>query len=303
MFNKDYERQVELLIRCLPSIDKHDCFAIKGGTAINLFLRKMPRLSVDIDLTFLPLKSRDESFSEISGAIQDIKREIENSISGIQVTPTFTGKIPSKLIVTGENTQIKIEANFVLRACVFDPEIRELCQDAQTQFQQYVKIRTLSKEDLYGGKICAALDRQHPRDLFDVMLLFNDEGITPEIRKAFVIYLAGHSRPMNELLNPKLKDLEEVFTSQFSGMSREAVSLSDLYSTRDKLIATIQKSLNDAEKTFLLSMKKGTPDWEILGIKHLEKLPSLQWKLINIRKMNKQKHSEAFRKLEKVLNS
>ena len=263
----------------------------------------MPRLSVDIDLTFLPLKSRDESFNEMSGAILDIKREIENSIQGIQVTPFFTGKIPTKLIVTGDNIQIKIEANFVFRGCVFKPEIRELSKEAQTQFQQYVKIRTLSKEDLYGGKICAALDRQHPRDLFDVMLLFNDEGITPEIRKAFVIYLAGHSRPMNELLNPKLKKLEEVFASQFSGMSRLPVSLSNLYSTRDKLIATIQTSLNDAEKTFLLSMKKGVPDWGILGIKHLDKLSALQWKLINIRKMNKQKHSEALRKLEKVLNS
>jgi predicted nucleotidyltransferase component of viral defense system len=302
MFNKDYERQVELLIRCLPSIDKHDCFAIKGGTAINLFHREMPRLSVDIDLAFLPLKSREDSFHEMSRAILEIKNDIENSIPGVQIRSTYTDKIPTKLIVTGNDIQIKIEVNLVLRGYVFKPETRELCKDAQAQFQQYVKIKSLSKEDLYGGKICAALDRQHPRDLFDIMLLLDDEGITPEIRKAFVIYLAEHSRPMNELLNPKLKNLDEVFTSQFSGMSLIPVSLSDLYSTRDKLIAIIQASLSDAEKTFLLSIKKGEPDWGILGIDHLDKLPALQWKLINIRKMNKKKRSEALGKLANLLN-
>ncbi|MHC4872034.1 MAG: nucleotidyl transferase AbiEii/AbiGii toxin family protein [Planctomycetota bacterium] len=301
MFNKNYERQVELLIRCLPSIDKYDCFAIKGGTAINLFHREMPRLSVDIDLAFLPLKSREESFLEISKALLEIGTDIENSIPGVQITSTYTDKVPTKLIITGNDIQIKIEVNLVLRGCVFEPEKRELCKNAQEQFEQHVIIKSLSTEDLYGGKICATLDRQHPRDLFDIMLLLDEEGITPGIRKAFVVYLAGHSRPMNELLSPKLKDLGEVFVSQFSGMSLLPVSLPDLYSARDELIAILQTSLSDAEKTFLLSIKKGSPDWEILGIDHLDKLPALQWKLINISKMNKKKHAEELQKLVNIL--
>ena len=55
-FREVYRRQVQLLIRVLPSIAEEACFALKGGTAINLFVRDMPRLSVDIDLTYLPVR-------------------------------------------------------------------------------------------------------------------------------------------------------------------------------------------------------------------------------------------------------
>ncbi|TCQ91865.1 nucleotidyltransferase AbiEii toxin of type IV toxin-antitoxin system [Rahnella sp. JUb53] len=56
-----YYRQVQLLLQLLPFIAKHDCFALKGGTAINLFIRNFPRLSVDIDLVYLPVLDREES--------------------------------------------------------------------------------------------------------------------------------------------------------------------------------------------------------------------------------------------------
>ncbi len=58
MFDRRYDAQVRLLIRCLPEIGRYPCFALKGGTAINLFVRDLPRLSVDVDLTYLPLKPR-----------------------------------------------------------------------------------------------------------------------------------------------------------------------------------------------------------------------------------------------------
>ncbi len=301
MFNEKYKRQVDLLIRCLPFVDKQECFAVKGGTAINLFLQNMPRLSVDIDLTYLPLKKRDESLKEIGTALLVIKDEIERFIPHSRVTENYTNSIPGKLVVLWNDVQIKIEANFVLRGSVYDPVVKEICDEVQQQFQQFIKIRILSKEDLYAGKICAALDRQHPRDLFDVMLLLNEEGISSATRKAFVVYLAGHSRPMQELLNPKLKNLKCVFTSQFAGMAQKSVSLDELYATRTSLIDNIHTSLTDSEKQFLISMKKGDPDWGILDLEHIKDLPSLQWKLINIRKMDKKKHSIALDKLKQIL--
>jgi predicted nucleotidyltransferase component of viral defense system len=302
MFKEQYKHQVDLLIRCLPFVEKQECFAIKGGTAINLFIQNMPRLSVDIDLTYLPLKNRDESLKEIGAALLKIKKGIEKFIPNSHVTVNSISNIPGKLIVLWNDVQIKIEVNFVLRGSVYDAEPMEICKEVQNLFQQFAKVRILSKEDLYAGKICAALDRQHPRDLFDVMLLLNEGDISLGTRKAFVVYLAGHSRPMHELLNPKLKDLKNVFESQFDGMTRESVFLNDLYATREKLIDTIHNSLTPSEKQFLISIKKADPDWDVLGLKHIKNLPSLQWKLINIRKMTIKKRRETIRKLEKVLN-
>lgn len=71
-FSDQYRRQVSLLVRMLPYVAMQDCFALKGGTAINLFYRDMPRLSVDIDLTYVPVESRAESLAAIDAAMKEI---------------------------------------------------------------------------------------------------------------------------------------------------------------------------------------------------------------------------------------
>ncbi len=65
-----YRRQVELLVRTLPHVALERCFALKGGTAINLFVRDLPRLSVDIDLTCLPVADRARSLADIETALR-----------------------------------------------------------------------------------------------------------------------------------------------------------------------------------------------------------------------------------------
>jgi hypothetical protein len=167
----------------------------------------------------------------------------------------------------------------------------------------FAAVPCLSVPDLYAGKICAALDRQHPRDFFDVMLLLENEGLTNDIRRAFVVYLASTSRPMHELLAPKAKDLKEVFDQQFSGMERIGTSVDQLREVQDLLPRLIRNVLIDEEKRFLLSMKKGKPEWDLLGIDHLPSLPALQWKLINIRRMTPPRRQDALSRLMSVLSS
>lgn len=89
-FREVYRKQVELLIRILPFIAEEDCFALKGGTAINLFVRDMPRLSVDIDLTYLPVLPRAASLAAIDAAIKRISERIRRNLRGAQVTQTAT---------------------------------------------------------------------------------------------------------------------------------------------------------------------------------------------------------------------
>jgi hypothetical protein len=155
---------------------------------------------------------------------------------------------------------------------------------------------------LYGGKICAALDRQHPRDLFDIKILMEHEGILDDIRRAFVIYLAGHPRPISEVLNPKLQNIRRAYEAEFVGLTRLQGSLDELVATRQKLIDFLRGELTEEERQFLLSIKEGEPQWKLMGIDGIEKLPAIQWKLINIRKMAKKKRVEALDKLRVVLD-
>ena len=303
MFDRLYDAQVRLILRCLPEISRHPCFALKGGTAINLFLRDLPRISVDIDLCYLPLKPRRESLQEIHDTLISIKNDIEQRVTGSQVRESRSQDYVVRLIVSTEDAIVKIEPNLILRGAVRTAQDRDLCLAAQEHFEAFVSIQTLSTADVYGGKLCASLDRQHPRDLFDVKLLLDDTGITPEIRCSFVVYLAGHNRPMSELLAPKLHDIAELYNNQLLGMTREEVSLEDLHEIQRNLANTILRALDDDEKEFLVSVKRGTPEWDRIGIEHLARLPAIQWKLINIRKMGSGKQKAALDKLVKVLSA
>ncbi|MEI6809127.1 MAG: nucleotidyl transferase AbiEii/AbiGii toxin family protein, partial [bacterium] len=221
MFDTLYIRQAKLLLQCLPEIGKQTCFALKGGTAINLFVRSMPRLSVDIDLTYLPLTGRAEALADITRAMEAIAKDVMRRIPGSLVQVGRTRGVATKLAVSLGDVQIKVEPNQVLRGSVYPPDTRDLCSEAQALFELFVSVRTLALADLYGGKLCAALDRQHPRDLYDVQLLMENEGLTPQVRRAFVVYLASHDRPMHELLDPQFKDLAKVHVDEFAGMARE----------------------------------------------------------------------------------
>lgn len=304
MKNSPYFEQAALMLRVIPHVTAESCFALKGGTAINLFLRDMPRLSVDIDLTYLPLNElRETALLKISSALARIAATVKKAIPGAKVQEARAREPDriTKLVVAVGRTRIKIEPNEVIRGSVFPAEERELSPRAEEIFELSVTARMLSVADLYGGKLCAALDRQHPRDLFDVKILLENEGITDETRKAFIVYLASHDRPMNELLDPVRKDIRRIYESEFAGMTVEETVYEDLIVARETLIATLKKELTNAEKAFLISLKEGQPKWDLLGAKDIERLPGVQWKLLNIRKLGKEKHTEALEKLRAKL--
>ncbi len=154
-------KQAELLLRILPLIYKEDVFALKGGTAINFFVTDLPRLSVDIDLAYLPVNDRDFAMNEIRRILLLISEGIKRRISGTEViTRKIHGtEVVRGLIVDYAGVTVKIEPNLVLRGSVYPPEIKMLSKKAQDLFELSLQSRTLSKYDLYAGKICAALDR------------------------------------------------------------------------------------------------------------------------------------------------
>ena len=184
---------------------------------------------------------------------------------------------------------------------MFPTETRTLCQKAQDLFELSIEARTLSFEDLFGGKACAALDRQHPRDLFDIDRLFKNEGFPEKVRKAFIVYLISHSRPMIEILNPNWGDLRPVFEKEFQGMVGESVTIEELRSAGEQLVSRLQREMTQEEREFIVSVKEGKPEWNLLGVPGIENLPGVRWKLQNISRMTPAKHQEALQKLKGYL--
>ncbi|MBS3666316.1 nucleotidyl transferase AbiEii/AbiGii toxin family protein [Halomonas boliviensis] len=304
MARETYEAQVALLVRILPHVAKEDVFALKGGTAINLFYRDLPRLSVDVDLTYLPVKDRNDSLYEINDAMDRIAAAIEGSIAGAKTQRIKGGGGgATRLLARMGGAEIKIETSPVTRGVVHDPETLSVSEAVEDEFG-YADMQIVSFEDLFGGKLHAALDRQHPRDLFDVKLLYDNEGLTEDLFRTFLIYIASSSRPTHELLSPNFLDLDKPYAQEFEGMTSTLVSLEELLHTRKRLIADIQSRFDENTKRFLLSLHDGTPDFDAIDCARAADLPAVHWKLINLEKLkneNAAKHAEQRNELEVLL--
>ena len=303
--DEQYRRQVALLIRTLPLVAEEKDFALKGGTAINFFIRmNRPRLSIDIDLTYVPVASYDDSLREIDAALRRIATRIEASLPSTRVDKSTlqSDKAANKLVVRDDHVQIKVEVTPVLRGCVYEPEEKSVSDAVEEQFG-FAAIQVVSFADLYAGKLMAALDRQHPRDLFDVRELLANEGIDTRLRNAFIVYLISHDRPMAELLAPnnRSENISKEFARNFVGMTEVPVKLDDLLQTREELIAEIVGRMPDAHRRFLVSFKKGIPDWSLLDVPHAKTLPAVRWKLENLSRMDAQKRAQFIARLEAVL--
>lgn len=297
-----YRRQAALLVRTIPLVATETCFALKGGTAINLFVRDMPRLSVDIDLTYLPVEDRVTSLANIDAAMQRLDKRIREGLRGARVTSVSLQpeNIVTRIFVEADGVQIKIEVTPVLRGCVYDPKVRSVTPAVEARFG-FAEIQVVSFADLYAGKLVAALDRQHPRDLFDVRDLLANEGIGEEMRKAFIVYILSHNRPMAEVLAPARLDIAQEFRRGFDGMTETAVTLDDLLRAREEFIEELVGRMPKAHRQFLISVKKGKPEWELLGIPHAETLPAVKWRIQNLAKADEKKREMLLGNLLKAL--
>jgi predicted nucleotidyltransferase component of viral defense system len=302
--DKTYIDTVRLLLRVAPDAFAGDLFALKGGTAINLFVRDMPRLSVDLDLVFtdhtLP---RAEALQAITAGLQTISDRLHKT--GFSVRKIGNKEMgDTKLVIEDGTSMVKIEVNTVLRGTVLPVEHHSLTKSASDLFLAELQLPTMTHAELYGGKLVAALDRQHPRDLFDVHLLFENEGITEAMVECFVIYLSVHDHPPHDVLDSRDKDISRIYQDQFEGMATVPVTLDQLVATRTRLRDELSKRLTLRQRNFLLSLVRAEPDWSLLDCQHVSELPGIQWKLLNIRKFRDQKpegFAEQIRKMEELL--
>lgn len=241
--DRAYVDTVRLLLTVAPEVFRGGGFAMQGGTALNLFVLDMPRLSVDIDLAYPEWgSSRDEALRAIADELAAIAQRLKQVGLAVR-TVAAAGLGESKLIVERAGAQVKVEANLVFRGTVQPIERRSLAPRAAELFSAELSVPILALDELYGSKLVAALDRQHPRDLFDVSRMYQTRGLTDVAIECFVLYLAGHNRPMHEVLVPRQKDIAREFESPFAGMTREPTELAALEAARERLLADLPKRL------------------------------------------------------------
>lgn len=290
-----YVEQVRLLMRALPSIAEEKVFALKGGSAINLFYRNMPRLSVDIDLVYLPVEDRETSLRNIDEALDRIIGTLARRGPDMRLQRIAGGgNNETRIMIGSGRAQVKVETSPVGRGTVLAPQSLRVADVVEDTFG-FAEMQVVAFEDLYGGKLHAALDRQHPRDFYDVKLLYENEGLTDSLFRVFLVYVAGSGRPMHELLAPTKAPLGAMYTEEFVGMTRDAVSLEELEAARVRLLDDIRARLTGNAATFLLSLHDADADFGLIGLPDAERLPAVQWKLLNLRKLmadNPRKHAE-----------
>lgn len=129
------------------------------------------------------------------------------------------------------------------------------------------------------------MDRQHPRDLFDVLMLYENGRLTDGIIDCFVGYLAGHNRPVHEVLFANEIPIESAFHNEFRGMAREPTDLGWLLETRRRLFAEVPARLSRTRKEFLLGLVGGVPDCSLMPFGHLSEMPAIRWKLANLERL------------------
>ncbi|WP_233236392.1 nucleotidyl transferase AbiEii/AbiGii toxin family protein [Bordetella sp. LUAb4] len=290
--DKSYADTVRLLLAVAPFVFANDVFAMKGGTAINLFMQDMPRLSVDIDVVYRPWEvAREQALSAINMELAAIaQRLLPLSVQTRLVRSKDMGD--TKLIIENDTSQVKIEVNVVFRGTVLPVEHKPLSAKTSDLFGVEFGVPILAQDELYAGKLVAALDRQHPRDLFDVWQLYESDGVSDGMVECFVIYLAGHNRPPHEVLFGNDKDIAKEYERAFVGMTEVACSLEVLLDARARLRHELPRRMTPNHKRFLSGLVRAEPDWSLLQCQHAAQLPALRWKLANLEAFRKQRPND-----------
>jgi predicted nucleotidyltransferase component of viral defense system len=291
--NNLYKEQVRLLLRILPVIYREEDFAVHGGTAINLFVKNLPRYSVDVDLTYIPIGPQEVSMAEIDKKLAAISLQLQRVVPELNIRP-----VPNKLLCTVGRSTVKIEVNGIKRGIIGPTIEMPLCDKAQTEFGMYCKARIVPLEQLYGGKIAAALSRQHPRDLFDYNYMDTDKIV--DLKRGFMFALLGSDKPFIESLLPNVINQHEALENQFRGMTDVPFTYENYESTREQLIKFVNETLNEVDKSFLISFEEGSPQWESSAYNDFMEFPSVQWKLQNVNKLKTQNPAKHLQEVNRL---
>jgi hypothetical protein len=307
-WDRRYTDRVKLLVEVLPTLAKEPRFALKGGTAINLFEHDLPRLSVDIDLTWLPVQEFAIDIAQITEALErlaDLLRAPPLRLQ-VQTSSSDRGASINRLIVSRGRTRVQIETTPVMRGTVHPVRTMAVQQQVQEAFG-FASIQVLDFADLYAGKMAAALSRQHPRDLFDIGLLLEDQRTDERLWRTFLVYMTCSPKPAWEMLVPnEPKDFAAIYETHFRGMTAVPTSAEMLLEYRARLFRRIADWLTPESRAFLESVEAESPNFDLIELPQAADLPAVKRKLQNLALRSASKRTadlaqllEAFERIER----
>lgn len=301
-WDKRYIEQVKLLVDILPVLAGEPRFALKGGTAINLFEHELPRLSVDIDLTWLPVADFAKDSALIADSLVALGETLHSGPMRLRVQASANeGAAVNRLIASRDLARVKIETSPVMRGTVH-PTRSMTVQPAVEATFGFAQAQVLHFADLYAGKLAAALSRQHPRDLFDMGLVLEQERFDATLWRTFLIYLTCSPKPAADMLAPaQPRDFAGIFAGHFEGMTVEPTSIEALLAIRGRLLRRMRDLLDEASCRFLMSIEFEKPDFDLIGMPQAATLPAVRRKLDNLGKRSNAKRAADQRKLQDVL--
>lgn len=302
-WDRRYADRVQLLVDTLPILAQEPRFALKGGTAINLFERDLPRLSVDIDLTWLPAGDFSEDAARIAEALERLAGLLRARPLQLQVqTSAGQGaRIVTRLIASRGRARVQIETTPVMRGTVH-PVRDMVVRPAVEEAFGFASAQVLDFADLHAGKLVAALSRQHPRDLFDVGLLLEDERADEKLWRTFLVYLTCSPKPAWEILKPREPvDFEVTFDAHFRGMTAEPTTAIQLLDNRTRLLARIAGWLDEPSRAFLRSVEHEQPDFGLIGLPDAAELPGVRRKLQNLALRSAEKREADRRQFDEAI--
>jgi len=301
-WDRRYTDRVRLLVEILPVLAQEPRFALKGGTAINLFEHDLPRLSIDIDLAWLPVHDYAEDARLIAEALERLADVLRARPLQLQVqTSAGEGGAVTRLVASRGRARVQIETTPVMRGTVHPVRSMRVCPQVEEVFG-FAEVQVLDFADLYAGKLAAALSRQHPRDLFDVGLLLQDERADEALWRTFLVYLTCSPKPAWEMLAPRMPaDFEAIFEAHFKGMTTHAVTVEALLESREHLLAQVAQWLDEPSCAFLRSVEGEQPDFGLIGLAHAAELPGVRRKLYNLAQRTAAKRATDRLRLEETL--
>lgn len=155
--NDAYIRTVQLLLDIAPAVFDTPVFAMKGGTALNLFVQNLPRLSVDIDVAFVRHDlAREDALQTIGAELAAAQQRVASLGHQVELGRNRDGT-DAKMFVRSADTEVKVEVNFVFRGTMLPPQRRSLTLAAQQMFAADIQVPVLADPELYGSKLVAAL--------------------------------------------------------------------------------------------------------------------------------------------------
>lgn len=283
-WDRRYIDRVRLLVEILPVLAQEPRFALKGGTAINLFEHDLPRLSVDIDLAWLPVHDYAEDAKLIAEALGRLADLLCARPLRLQVQ-TSAGEgagMVTRLVASRGRARVQIETTPVMRGTVH-PVRRMVVRPRVEEAFGFAEVQVLGFADLYAGKLAAALSRQHPRDLFDVGLLLQDGRADEALWRTFLVYLTCSPKPAWEMLAPRVPaDFEATFEAHFKGMTTEPVEMATLLQCHERLLSRVATWLDEPSRAFLQSVEDERPDFSLIGLAPAADLPGVRRKLHNL---------------------